>query len=244
MDDTNETSMTPGPIWSAIAAALREEIAQGARSRGDKLPSEAQLAARFGVNRHTVRRALAELGEEGLVHARRGAGVFVTAAPTEYALGRRVRFHRNLEAAGRLPSRRMAVIETRPAGAAEARALGLEPGAPVHVSEGVSLADGRPLAQFRSVFPAARLPDLPEALHRLASVTAALTECGVTDHLRVTTRLSACLADRAQAALLKVAVGAALIRTESVNADASGHKVEYGITHFVGERVTLTLNHA
>lgn len=102
------------PIWSSIAAALKGEIAAGTYAQGTKLPTEAQLALRFGVNRHTVRRALGALAEVGLVQPRRGAGVFVTSVPTDYPLGRRVRFHQNVLANGRTPSRRMLRTETRP----------------------------------------------------------------------------------------------------------------------------------
>ena len=48
------------PVWKSIAATLEAEIGQGHYRTGDKLPTEAALSARFGVNRHTVRRALAD----------------------------------------------------------------------------------------------------------------------------------------------------------------------------------------
>ncbi len=73
--------MTRSPIWQVIAETLRAELADGRYAPGEKLPTEAQLAGRFGVNRHTVRRALSELGTEGLVWSRRGAGVFVSVPP-------------------------------------------------------------------------------------------------------------------------------------------------------------------
>ena len=106
--------MTRKPIWSAIADTLTAEIGAGHYRPGDKLPTEAALSARFGVNRHTVRHALASLAEAGLVHSRRGAGVFVAQRPTDYPLGRRVRFHQNVLAAGQTPSRRITREETRP----------------------------------------------------------------------------------------------------------------------------------
>jgi GntR family phosphonate transport system transcriptional regulator len=105
------------PIWSSIAANLTAEIAAGTYAQGTKLPTEAQLALRFGVNRHTVRRALGALAEAGVVQPRRGAGVFVTSVPTEYPLGRRVRFTQNVLASGRTPSRRLLRSEIRPASA-------------------------------------------------------------------------------------------------------------------------------
>ncbi len=229
-------------IWSAIAATLRDEIAEGIYPRGAKLPTEAALALRFGVNRHTVRRALASLGEAGLLHARRGSGVFVAARPAEYALGRRVRFHQNLVASGRTPDRRITRLETRSAAVAEVEALRLMPGDEVHVIEGVSLADGQPIAAFRSVFPAARFPGLLSAMEGQASVTAALAACGLTDYVRAETRLTATLADPVQAVALQIGSGGPVLRSVAVNVDVAGVPVEFGTTWFAGDRVTLTVS--
>jgi GntR family phosphonate transport system transcriptional regulator len=229
------------PIWSAIADTLKAEIAAGHYRPGDKLPTEAGLAARFGVNRHTVRHALAALANDGLVHARRGAGVFVTGRPTDYRLGRRVRFHQNVLAAGQMPSRRITRSETRPADADETPALQLKSGAPVHVVEGVSMADGLPIAAFRSVFPATRFPGLIAAVAAEGSITAALAACGLTDYTRHETRLTAQLADPVLALALQLRPGAAVLRTVAVNVDTAGIPVEHGLTWFAGERVTLTV---
>ncbi|WP_295535960.1 phosphonate metabolism transcriptional regulator PhnF [uncultured Thioclava sp.] len=230
------------PIWRQISDTLRGEIAQGLYPAASKLPTEAQLSARFGVNRHTVRHALGALAEEGLVVSRRGAGVFVATAPqAEYPIGRRVRFQQNIIASGRTPSREISRIETRPARADEAEALALAPGSMVHVYEGISLGDGLPLAQFRSVFPAARFPDLAQALGRLTSVTAALREQGLGDYIRASTRVTACLATGTRAGQMKLPEGAPLLRTEAVNVDPDGVPVEFGISWFAGDRVALSM---
>jgi GntR family phosphonate transport system transcriptional regulator len=229
------------PIWQSIANTLQTEIAQELYRPGDKLPTEAELADRFGVNRHTVRQGLANLAEAGIVHARRGSGVFVAARPTDYALGQRVRFHQNVTASGRTPSRRITRLETRPASVAEAAALGLASGDLVHVIDGISLADGQPLAIFSSTFPAARLPELLTAMDAYNSVTAALATCGVTDYTRSETRLTAKLADGLQALALQIQAGAPILQSVALNVDAAGRPIEYGTTWFAGDRVTLTV---
>lgn len=234
--------MPRSAIWKAICDTLTAELAKGMYRPGDRLPTEAVLAARFGVNRHTVRHALAAMAGAGLVLARRGAGVFVAISPTEYPLGRRVRFHQNVAASGRTPSRRITRAETRAAGVAEATALRLEPGMAVHVIEGVSLADGVALAVFRSVFPAARFAGLLAAMQGAGSVTAALSACGLTDYVRRDTRLTAVLCTPVMALALQVAEGSPVLRSVAVNVDAGGAPVEYGTTWFAGDRVTLTVN--
>ncbi len=228
-------------LWSAIATTLTTEIATGHYRPGDKLPTEAALSARFGVNRHTVRHALSALAEQGFVHSRRGAGVFVQQRPTNYPLGRRVRFHQNVIAAGQTPSRRISRSETRPCDADEARALRLHPGDAVHVVEGVSLADGQPIAAFRSVFPALRFPGLLALVQESGSITRALAASGLPDYTRADTRLTAQLADPVLAVALTVRPGAPVLRTVAVNVDTKGVPVELGTTWFSGERVTLTV---
>lgn len=233
--------MTKLSVWKTIAAALTDEIAAGIYPAGEKLPTEAQMATRFGVNRHTVRRALAEMAEAGLLYARRGAGVFVATVPTDYPLGRRVRFHQNVLDTGRTPSRLILRIETLPATPKQSEALGLPAGVAVHLIEGLSLADGLPLARFISVFPAQRFPDFPQHMSAQGSVTAALAACGLSDYTRASTRLTAKLADSILARHLRIADGAAVLRSEAVNIDAVGQAVEYGITWFAGDRITLTV---
>src|ERR1700677_2611222 len=63
--------------WRLIAEGLRREIVDGKRTPGAKLPTEGELAERFGVHRNTVRHAVAALAAEHLVVSRRGSGTFV-----------------------------------------------------------------------------------------------------------------------------------------------------------------------
>lgn len=228
------------PLWRQIADTLTAEV-RDALKPGDKLPTEAQLAARFGVNRHTVRRALAALADGGLVHARRGAGVFVTATPAEYPLTRRTRFHSAMSATGRVPGRRVLSLHTLPGSAEELEHLELPEGAPVLRIEGLSFADGLAIGHFRSSFPAARLPGLEAALREEPGVTRALAACGVTDYTRAWTRLDARAADALLAGHLQLRPGDPVLRSTALNLDPEGRPVEYGITHFAGPRVTLTV---
>ncbi len=228
-------------IWQTIRDALKADLTEGALQPGDQLPTEAELSTRFGVNRHTVRRAIADLAEAGLVRSRRGAGVFVAMRPVEYPLGSRVRFHQNLALAGRLPGRRLDFVREQNASRTEAEALGLPVGAPVFVAEGISTADDQPIAAFRSAFPVGRLPGFDGVLRRLSSVTEALRQCGIADYTRLETRLDAEVASPLQAGRLHLRDGAPLIVTRAINADPTGIPVEYGVTWFVAERVSLLM---
>ena len=87
-------------LWQGIASDLENEIVAGSLARGSRLPTESMLSQRYGVNRHTIRKALSHLAEKSLIWSKRGSGVFVMQKPTIYSMGERVRFSQNLLDAG------------------------------------------------------------------------------------------------------------------------------------------------
>ena len=65
------------PLHRQLFLVLHDEIARGAMAPGDALPTEQALCDQFGVSRITVRRALADLAEQGYIERRQGVGSFV-----------------------------------------------------------------------------------------------------------------------------------------------------------------------
>ena len=187
-----------------------------------------------------MRHGLSALVDEGLIRTRRGAGAFVAALPTDYPIGRRVRFHENLIAAGRRPEKRVLHLEERAATNGEAQALEIEAGGAVCAYHGLSIADGQPIAVFESLFPADRLEGIAEALLETSSVTDALNAVGIFDYTRASTRLTAVRATTTQALHLNISEGDPLLRSSGVN--VADQPVEYGRTWFAGDRVTLTFD--
>ena len=91
----NELSRHPTSVYQAIAAQLEQEVLSRYQS-GDYLPPEQQLATRFAVNRHTLRRAVDELVSKGLVLRRPGVGVLVLMHSVNYPHYTRARFSHDL----------------------------------------------------------------------------------------------------------------------------------------------------
>src|SRR5690348_8591570 len=79
-------------LWRQILGHLRQQIDEGSLPPGARLPTEAELSQQFSVNRHTVRRALAELSRGGMVRVEQGRGAFVAEDVLEYAVEPRTRF--------------------------------------------------------------------------------------------------------------------------------------------------------
>lgn len=71
----------PLPLYAQLAELLRRRILDGGWQQGNRIPSQGELAAEFGVARVTVRQAIAMLEEDGLLESRRGRGTFLLAQP-------------------------------------------------------------------------------------------------------------------------------------------------------------------
>src|SRR5579863_1888906 len=67
----------PMPLYHQLKQIVRSEIERGMYKPGDRLPSEPELIQRYGVSRITVRQALTELENEGVVVRRHGKGTYV-----------------------------------------------------------------------------------------------------------------------------------------------------------------------
>ncbi len=87
-------------LWRCIADDFEQMILVGKYDNAERLPAESEIAARYGVNRHTVRRAMAELAARGLVRTERGSGTFVKTDKLDYRIGERTRFSEIIAAAG------------------------------------------------------------------------------------------------------------------------------------------------
>src|SRR5579863_5362788 len=94
-------------LWLQIARALEREIAAGTYAVGARLPTEAQLATRFSVNRHTVRRALEDLSRRGLIRVEQGRGSFVAEDTLDYGVGPRTRLSEWVRRNNKEPSGRV-----------------------------------------------------------------------------------------------------------------------------------------
>ena len=227
-------------LWQGIASDLENEIVAGSLARGSRLPTESMLSQRYGVNRHTIRKALSHLAEKSLIWSKRGSGVFVMQKPTIYSMGERVRFSQNLLDAGRTPSRQKLSLSQRLATHEEASSLKIKKNSNVHHYEGISFADDEPIALFHSVFCSKRFPTLDKYIEDLQSVTQALRKCGVNDYIRASTYVSAVAASSLQANHLRIKPNDPLLCTTSLNTDQSGTPIEFGRTYFSGKHVTLS----
>src|SRR3989304_3864057 len=88
------------PLYRQIKADLLEQIKSGQLPPGERIESELELMARYGVSRATVRQALGQLVAEGYLEIRRGLGTYVATPKLEQGLGGFYSFSREIERLG------------------------------------------------------------------------------------------------------------------------------------------------
>ncbi|MGB4117931.1 MAG: phosphonate metabolism transcriptional regulator PhnF [Polaromonas sp.] len=243
---TTHTGLLPAPthsFWARIAHEIAGAIGRGIYAPGERLPSAHDLAEKYGVNRHTIRRSLSSLGQMGLVRSTQGSGTFVEEFAVDLVLGKRTRHHHSLAQAGIKGGLRLLSSSRERAEAGTAQALQLRVGSLVlHL---VVLGDGggQPLLVSDRYFPLPRFAGLDVHLQETGSITQAFMRLGVADYTRQQSRISACLPRADRADHLSQASTRPVLQVTSVNVDASGVPIEYARTWFAGDRVTLTVEH-
>lgn len=226
-------------LWRQIARTLESELSLRRHGPGLRLPTEADLARRFRVNRHTVRRALKALSDKGLVRIEQGRGIYVRDLLLDYPVGRRTVYSENVSGQSRTPNGRLLDCRVIPAGEEVSEALQLPVGREVLALTILREADGRPLAIASHVFPLPRFSGLPEAFAATGSVSASLARLGVVSFRRLFTRITSCLPGAEEAAALDLSRSRPLLVARSVNVDERNVPVDYGCTRYAGERVQI-----
>jgi GntR family transcriptional regulator, phosphonate transport system regulatory protein len=229
-------------LWRQIADRIRSAITDGDYDATGKVPPEMVLAAQFGVNRHTVRSALAALAQEGIVQAVQGRGTLILRKERlNFPISRRTRFSQGIgdqarEKEGLLLA---ASHETAPADLADR--LKLPVGAKVIRLETLRKADRRAVSRATAWFPADRFEGIADAYRDSGSITAAFAAVGLTDYVRVSTEVTAVHADNDDLSSLELSPGAIVLVTRALNTDLDGIPVQYAVSRFPADAVQFTI---
>ncbi len=208
-------------MYRELAETLRSEL--GSYIAGEYLPAETRLAARFDVNRHTIRRAIDELVREGCLLRRQGKGTQVLGRPLVYPVAAQSAYSQSLSALGHgveaVLLQRRRCVATRE----EAEHLGLEEHAPLIELQTLRRLDGQPVSLIRHRYCATRaglLADYQSGSVRefLAARNLALT--------RTFSLIGARLPSREEASVLLMPRHLPALTVLTLSRDASGQPVE------------------
>lgn len=148
-------------IWRQIADEIRSDIMAGKLQPGARMPAEIELAEHFGVNRHTVRNAIAALTQEGVLRAEQGRGTFIANAKRlTNQCTHPSRISQTFASQTRETKGILLASDLETASPEIASALELETGQEVVRLETLHSADGHPLSRATLWLDAARFPDI------------------------------------------------------------------------------------
>ena len=155
--------ITSMPRYIQAREALNAQIQAGELQPGNKLPSEDQLAAQFGVSRMTIRKSLDDLIAMGLIYRRHGVGTFVSQSTVQRDHTKLTDFFESCRLNGRTPEARLLKKEIIAANEKMAEALGVLPGASLVRLATLRMVDQTPITYHDAYLPVKLFPDLVDA---------------------------------------------------------------------------------
>jgi DNA-binding GntR family transcriptional regulator len=217
---------SPVPLYFQVSRQIEAAIERGELAPGDRLENEISLADRWGLSRPTMRRAIEELVDKGLLVRRRGIGTQVVHGRVKRRM-ELTSLYDDLSRSDQRPTTQLLTREIVPASAHVADRLGQRVGTDVLHIERLRYARGEPLAVMRNWLPV----ELGAALTGEALESRGLYELirGTGAHLRIASqRIAARGATAAEAKLLRLRKGSPVLTMERTTYDGSGRAVELG----------------
>ena len=219
------------PLYIQIANDLRERIVEGDIESGEALPPERELCDLVGASRVTVRKAIEQLIDEGLLQRKQGSGTFVTAR-IQAAGSHLSSFTEDAQARGDNVDTIWVRRDYGEADEVEAALLDIAPGSRIAHLSRVRLSNDEPLAVEHAVIPADMLPPiatLGPSLYQALEAQGNRPVSGIQ-------KIRAALATAGDGLLLSISEGSEVLRIERLTRRADGRPVELTRSTYRGDR--------
>ena len=228
------------PLYTQLVGIIKQNISSGELNVGDLLPSEAELCRTMGISRNTVRQAIGELEEEGLVVRKRGKGTFV-ADPNARGKCVRYSFTTEISSMGKVPSSTMVDFGIIVPPPEISRKMQLQEGVTVYCFTRVRNVDGEPLILETSYYPQYIYPHLTRDMLQTHSFYSLLYHVGITPFSAEDT-YEAVMLDAPRANLLSVEPGSCAFYHQRRTKTEDGRVYEYTRSYIRGDRVRLDVH--
>ncbi|GGL62338.1 GntR family transcriptional regulator [Sporolactobacillus putidus] len=218
---------SPVPMYYQIEKYIEDLIENKNLKQGDRIPSEREFTEQFQVSRMTVRQAVMDLVNAGILLRRKGKGTFVSGQrKIEKSLNGLSGFSEDMINRGMKPDSKLLDFQKIRPPASVVKRLSLGEGEEVYAIKRTRLADDRPMAIETTFIPASLVPGLTRQASNQSLYDYIEKECGLTiDHADQS--LEAVLVTAAEAAILDVPKGSPVLLIERCAYLAGGKTLEY-----------------
>jgi len=228
----------PEPLWHQAEMALRELIERGEWVSGSQIPNEDRLCDMLGISRITVRHALRNLEEAGLLRREHGRGTFVRSATVVAGVRGLTSFTDEMKTLALAPSTRLLEARLVPANEEMADALEIAQGEPVVQLKRLRLGNGMPIGIQTSHLPETRVPGLYRASGDVQSLYAWLKEhCDITP-IKAKEVYRVGRVDEIDAEVIQLAAGTPAFVVERIAYDSRG-PFEYALSTMRADRYEI-----
>lgn len=228
------------PLYRQLSRIIETEISSGKWKQGDKIESEVELSKRFSVSRITVRAALEDLVDAGLLARVQGKGTFVTKTVGKQMIEiGTLSFTETCEKNGMVPRRMILEKKLIPANETDIVKLGLKPGSKVVHLLRVLYADNAPIILSRDHIH----PDyayLIDSMEENCSLNQQMMSSGKIKEFRSKERtIELCMASSQEADVLSVSAGAPMLLLRDLAVNENGKPVRWTKEVLAGDRVRI-----
>lgn len=228
------------PLYAQLVGIIKRSISSGELAIGDLLPSEAELCRALNISRNTVRQAIGELEDEGMVVRKRGKGTFV-ADPANNRRGVRYSFTTEVSSLGKIPSSTLVDFGIITPSPSICEKMELQEGTRVYCFTRIRNVDGVPLILETSYYPQYIYPNLTREMVQTHSFYSLLYHVGITPFAAEDTYQAVTL-DAPRANLLGVAEGSCAFYHQRRTETEDGRIYEYTCSYIRSDRVHLDVH--
>jgi GntR family transcriptional regulator len=231
----------PIPLHHQVFRDLKSALDAREWRPGDRMPTERELAERYGCSLITIRHALSELVREGRIERTRGRGTYVLQPRIDRDIAGAMSFSEEMQRRGLDPATRVVTARIEPAGEALAGSLSIAADAPVVYLERVRLGGGEPLLLEQARLPAERFPGLLAFDFERRSLYDILSERYMTRIVRAREAVEPVVLRRREAELLDLPSRSLALQIDGVAFAADGSAVEAARSFVRGDRTRYYL---
>ena len=231
----------PIPLHHQVFRDLKAALDANEWKPGDRMPTERELAERYGCSLITIRHALGELVREGRIERTRGRGTFVLPPRIERNIAGSMSFAEEMQRRGLDPTTKLVTARIEVAGEAVATALGLAADAPVVYLERLRLGGGEPLILEQARLPAERFPGLMAFDLERRSLYDILADRYATRIIRAREAVEPVMLRRREAELLGLPPRSLALQIDGISHAADGSAIETARSFVRGDRTRYYL---